>query len=48
MMNDFNEHWGEEITYSSDVARVSGNRQKVYQNMLIGEHYLIHEQRSKL
>jgi len=28
MMNDFNERWGEEITYSSDVARVSGNRQK--------------------
>jgi hypothetical protein len=28
MMNDFNERWGEEISYSSDVERVSGNRQK--------------------
>jgi hypothetical protein len=28
MLNDFNERWGEEITYSSDIARVSGNRQK--------------------
>jgi len=28
MLSDFNERWGEEISYSSDVERVSGNRQK--------------------
>jgi hypothetical protein len=28
MLSNFNERWGEEISYSSDVERVSGNRQK--------------------
>jgi len=28
MLSDFNDRWGEEILYSSNVARVSGNRQQ--------------------